>query len=153
MSNDLVPQGDRLRGVIAALLTDRELVINLGSDHGVTVGMKFAVLNSRGIDIVDPTTHEPIGSVEVPKVIVEVSRVEPKLSVARTFKKRKRNIGGQGFGMTGLAGMFDPPKWVEEWETLRMDQKPQIKELPPEASYVEIGDPVVESKDEEYITG
>jgi hypothetical protein len=41
---------------------------------------------------------------------------------------------------------------VDEWESLRTDQKPQIKELPESASYVERGDPVVQVVDDEYIT-
>jgi hypothetical protein len=143
---------ERLRGAVAALLTDRELVINLGSEQGVVAGMKFAVLNRQGIDIKDPETEEPIGSVEVPKVIVEVARVEPRLSVARTFKKRQVNVGGKGLGALGMTNLFEPPKWVDEWESLRTDQKPQIKELPESASYVERGDPVVQVVDDEYIT-
>jgi hypothetical protein len=143
---------ERLRGAVAALLTGRELVINLGSEQGVVAGMKFAVLNRQGIDIKDPETEEPIGSVEVPKVIVEVARVEPRLSVARTFKKRQVNVGGKGLGALGMTNLFEPPKWVDEWESLRTDQKPQIKELPESASYVERGDPVVQVVDDEYIT-
>jgi hypothetical protein len=97
---------ERLRGAVAALLTGRELVINLGSEQGVVAGMKFAVLNRQGIDIKDPETEEPIGSVEVPKVIVEVARVEPRLSVARTFKKRQVNVGGKGLGALGMTNLF-----------------------------------------------
>jgi hypothetical protein len=148
-----VSEQEPLRGAVAAILTDRELAINLGSDNGVKAGMKFAVLNSKGLDITDPTTEEPIGSIAIPKVIVEVSRVEPRVSVARTFKKRRRNIGGQGLGgLAGMGNLFDPPKYVDEWESLRTDQKPQIKELPESASYVERGDPVVQVLGDEYLT-
>lgn len=139
-----------LKGAVAALLTSRELVINLGSENGVGKGMKFAVLNSRGVDITDPETGETLGSVPTPKVIVEVARVEPRLSVARTFKKRRRNVGGAG-GL-GIANLFEPPKWVDEWETLRTDEKPDAREISPAESYVKRGDPVVEVRDEEYVT-
>ena len=144
---------DPLRGAVAALLTNRELVINLGTEQGVTEGMRFAVLNSHGVDIHDPETSEVLGSVDVPKVIVEAVRIEPRLTVARTFNKRRRNVGGSGGVSTlALSGLFEPPKWVEEWETLRTTEKPQIKELPEEDSYVKIGDPVVEVRNEEYVT-
>lgn len=141
---------DPIRGLVASLLTSRELVINRGSDHGVTKGMKFAVLNRQGLGIKDPETDEELGSVAIPKVIVEASRVDPRLTVARTFNKRRTNVGGQFSGL-GLAAMFEPPKWIDEWETLRTDQKPLIKELPPSESYVEIGDPVVEVRGDDYV--
>jgi hypothetical protein len=142
-----------LRGVVAALLNSRELVINLGSDAGVKPGMKFAVLNSQGVDIVDPETEKSLGSVPIPKVIVEVARVEPKLSVARTFKKRRRNVGGSGaLGLAAMGNLFEPPKWVDEWETLRIEQKPEAQEMPQSDSYVQRGDPVVEMQGDEYVT-
>jgi hypothetical protein len=98
------------------------------------------------------STEKPIGSVEIPKVIVEVSRVEPLLAVARTFKKRQRNIGGTGLTALGIGNIFDPPKWVDEWESLRTEKKPEIKELPESASYVQRGDPVVQVLGDEYLT-
>ena len=141
---------EKIRGAVAALLTNRELVINRGSEHGVTKGMKFAVLNRQGIHISDPETDEDLGSVDVPKVIVEATRVDSKLTVARTFNKRRRNLGGS-YPVGALGALFEPARWVEEWETLRTDQKPQIKELPETDSYVKTGDPVVEVRDDDYV--
>ena len=144
-----------LTGAVATVLSPRELVINIGAEAGVQTGMKFAVLNPMGIAITDPETDEPLGSVPIPKVIVEITRVEPKLSVGRTFKKRRRNVGGQGLGALGMAGvtnLFEPPKWVDEWETLRTEQKPEVAELDPEQSYVKRGDPVEQVMGDEFDT-
>ena len=144
---------DPIRGQVASLLTTRELVLNRGSEHGVQKGMKFAVLNPRGLDVADPETGKPIGSVDLPKVIVEVSRVEPRLSVAKTFRQKRVNVGGSGLGGAGLgiASLFEPPQWVEKFETLRTTEKPQSKEIDPKESYVQVGDPVVEVRDDEYV--
>ncbi len=87
-----------IRGFVAEIINRRELVINVGSEQGVEVGMKFAVLSAKGAEIRDPISEEPLGSIEIPKVLVEVVRVQPRLSVARTFKVRKRTIG-QGLGI------------------------------------------------------
>jgi hypothetical protein len=144
---------DKLKGAVATVLSSRELVINLGSEAGVEPGMKFAVLNRKGVDITDPETNESIGSVPIAKVIVEVTRVEPKLSVARTFKKRRRNVGGSGaLGIASMTNLFEPPKYVDEWETLRTAQKPEIAELPADQSYVKRGDPVEQVVGEEFDT-
>ena len=144
---------DPIRGLVASLLTNRDLVVNRGSEHGVRKGMKFAVLNPRGLQVEDPETGEPIGSVEVPKVIVEVSRIEPKLSVAKTFRQRRVNVGGRGVGGAGfgIASLFEPPEWVESWETLRTSERPHSEEIDPSESYVQIGDPVVEVRDDDYV--
>jgi hypothetical protein len=141
-----------LKGAVAVLLTNGELVLNLGSEDGVRVGMRFDVPNSHGIDIYDPKTTEVLGTVELPKVIVEDVRVEDRLTVARTFQKRRRNLGGSGdfLGSAGLWKMFEPPRWVDDWETFKTERKPQVEEISEEDSYVKIGDPVVEDSGDEW---
>jgi hypothetical protein len=137
-----------LRGRVAAILTRRELAINLGEDDGVQKGMRFAVLNRKGLHVTDPDTGVELGSVELPKVIVEVVRTQPKLCVARTFKKTQVNIGGIG---VGVGRLFEPSKYVTRYETLRSDEKPYEEELEEEESYVKKGDPVVQVIGDEYI--
>jgi len=143
--------GSSLRGNVAALINNRELVINLGSEDGVQIGMKFAVLNRNGLEVFDPTTGEKIGTVEIPKVVVEAIRVDKKLTVARTFHRKQRNVGGSNLAASGIVSMFQPPKWVNEWETFKTEQKPHAAELSEEDSYVKIGDPVVVSSRDEWL--
>jgi hypothetical protein len=140
----------RIRGSVAAILNRRELVLNVGSDAGVMTGMKFAVLAPSGLEIKDPETGEPLGSVELPKVLVEATRVDSKLAVARTFRSTKRNVGGSGLGLTG-ASAFDPPRWVEEPENLRLKDNPDREQLREAESYVKIGDPVVQVVGDEFL--
>lgn len=144
---------ERLHGAVAAILNRQELVINLGSDNGVTEGMRFAILNRRGVDIKDPNTDELLGSVDVPKVVVEAVRIQPRITVARTFRVTRRNVGGTGSLGIGLSGLFEPPKWVEVRESLRSQEKPAIAELDESESYVKVGDPVVEVRGEEFAFG
>src|SRR5690242_5755474 len=74
---------DRIRGKVAAILSKRELILNIGSGDEVQVGMKFVILNSQGMDVRDPDTGEVLGNVEVPKTVVKVVRVDGEhLSVA-----------------------------------------------------------------------
>ncbi len=130
-----------IQGHVAQVLNSRELVINRGSEHGVAAGMKFAVLDTKARDIEDPITGETLGSVYRPKVQVKVFRVEPKLALARTFKSRRKNVGGMGVGGAAISRMFEPPKYVREYETFKTDAS-TWEELDEEQSYVKIGDPV-----------
>lgn len=136
-----------IRGKVAQILNTRELVINLGSEDGVTSGMYFDVIDPKGTDIEDPDTGETLGSIERPKVRVKVSRVETRLSMASTYRSKKVNIGGQGgtrdFSSGFLSQILAPPKWVTKYETLKTQEK-TWEDLDEKESYVKIGDPVVQ---------
>lgn len=136
-----------IRGKVAQILNTRDLVINLGSVNGVTLGMYFDVMDPKGTDIEDPDTGEVLGSIERPKVRVKISRVETRLSMASTYRSKEVNIGGQG-GIRDLSSslvsqILTPPKWVTKYETLKTQEK-TWEDLDEKESYVKIGDPVVQ---------
>lgn len=137
---------DRIEGQVAQILTLRELVINRGQQHGVEVGMRFAVLNRRGSDITDPETHEVLGSVEIEKVLVKVVRVDERLSVARTF--RTYNVAGGAMWPALSAISVSPPR--REVETFATDEKRMKDELDEKDSSIKIGDPVVQIIGDEF---
>ena len=129
-----------IRGKVARILNSREIVINVGVQGGVAIGMRFDVMDTAGENIADPDTGELLGSVECKKVRVEISRVQEKLSVASTYKKRNVNVGGS----MGLASrMFMPAKWVAKYETLKTEEQ-TWEDLHETDSYVKVGDPVVQ---------
>jgi hypothetical protein len=138
---------ERITGKVAQIISIRELVINRGSEHGVRNGMEFAILNPQGARIVDPDTKEELGSVEIPKVLVKAVRVEPLLTVARTYVSHRRVTGG-----SSLSNIFAPREVYEVVETLRLTERPYLEELDETESYVKIGDPVVQVIGDEYIT-
>lgn len=136
-----------LRGKVAKILNSRELVINIGSDHGVEEGMYFEVLDPKGENITDPDTGEILGSIDRPKVSVQVSRVEPRISVASTYRAHRINVGGSSASLSALSG-FDslakqlmPPKWVTKYETLKTDER-TWEDVDEEDCFVKTGDPV-----------
>ncbi len=133
-------------GKVAAVLTKRELVINRGEADGVKVGMRFVVLNSQGIDIKDPDSGESLGSVEVPKTIVKIVRIDgAHLSVGRTF----RTIAGTPGILGAMSNFSGTPDRIE---TLDIDEHTLLKEeLAPGESYVRVGDPVRSTLGDEYI--
>lgn len=141
---------ERLAGKVAEILNQREVVMNIGEEAGVAKGMRFAVLNTRGLSIKDPDTNEELGSVELPKVLVETVRVYPKLSVARTYRLRRENVGGKGFGGLNLEYLFGAPRWVDTPESLKTTERTYQAELDEDESYIAIGDPVVQILGDEF---
>lgn len=136
----------RIEGKVASVLNERELVLNVGSDDGVTVGMRFRILYPGGIAITDPDTDEPLGSVEWPKTEVKIVSVQPKISVGRTFRKFVTPASGTrgmaAYAALNLMGNYTPER--VETETLRSGSPFAEKELDPSESFVNRGDPAVE---------
>lgn len=134
----------QIKGKVAKVLNARELLINRGSDDGVGVGMRFAVLDPQAENVRDPDTGKPLGSISRPKVTVEVTQVEPHLSLAATYRKVTENRGGSGLGTaTALSKVFQPPDYVQRYETFRSTEQ-TWEALPESQSYVKTGDPVVQ---------
>lgn len=129
-----------IRGKVARVLNEREIAINVGAKKGVTVSMCFDVIHSEAEDIIDPDTGEELGSIERPKVRVEIVHAQEKLSVATTFQTERVNVGGH-LGPFALALM--PPKWIHKYETLRTKDKGWFPHHEVD-SYVKIGDCVVQ---------
>tara|TARA_B100000749_G_scaffold237176_1_gene195639 strand:+ start:415 stop:876 length:462 start_codon:yes stop_codon:yes gene_type:complete len=136
-----------IRAKVARVLNSREIVFTAGEDKGVVVGQYFDVMDPKGEDITDPDTGEVLGSIERPKVRVQVTQVQERLSVASTFKKTRTNVGGSASSVFGELGAVSralmPPKYVVKYETLKTDEK-TWEDLDEEQSYVKTGDPVVQ---------
>ena len=135
-----------IRGKVARILNSRELVIKLGTEQGIELGMLFDVLDPKGEDIKDPDTGDILGSVERPKVRVKVNKLQDRICVASTYKKTDVNVGGSGVGIGGFANYLMPPKWITKYETLKTEEK-TWEDLSEEESYVKIGDPVIQAID------
>jgi hypothetical protein len=140
---------DNIRGKVAKVLNSKEVALNVGSKDGVETGMYFDILDPKGENIVDPDSKEVLGSIERPKVRVKVIKVQENLSVASTFKEKKKNVGGTlDFGGLGaISQSLMPQKWVSEVETLKTEEK-TWEDLEEEQSYVKTGDPVVQVREE-----
>ena len=108
--------------------------------------MRFAVLDPAGEQISDPDTGKIIGSLQRPKVQLEVVQVTDQMSVAKTYQYRTVNIGGTGSGFAQLgdvARLFTPRHEVKRYETLKSSEA-EWEPLTEEQSIVKVGDPVIQ---------
>lgn len=127
-------------GSVAQILNSRELVINRGGEHGIKKDMVFEVLAPQAENITDPETGQVLGSVDRPKVVVRVVQVDEKLAVARTFRSRRKNVGGSS-ALAMFDRMFQPPRYVTEYDTLRTSEQ-TWEDLDESESFVKTGDRV-----------
>jgi hypothetical protein len=119
-----------IEGKVAAILNDRELVINKGETSGVKSGMIFGVLEEK--EVQDPDTKEELGLIEIVKIRVKVVDVKPKMSICRTYETYHFNLGGSGqlrfmpsypWGLVSGAatiglGYEPPPNWVTKVKSI-----------------------------------
>ena len=132
-----------IRGKVAYVLNNGDIVINVGRAHGVHRGMYFDVIDDHNLEIRDPDTQEVIGSLEVSKIKVEVIDTQEKISVATPHLPVKRK-GGDSYRVSIPLGPFArslmPPSWVAEDAISRSEKD----------SNVEVGNSVVEFIGEIY---
>ena len=75
-----------IMGKVARILSDEEVVLNVGSEDGVTEGMEFVIFSVSEADrIVDPETGADLGAIETTKGRVNVHHVQDRISRARTL--------------------------------------------------------------------
>lgn len=131
----------RIEGKVATVLNERELVLNVGAEDGVEVGMRFKILYQGGIAITDPDTNKPLGSVEWPKTEVKIVSIQPHMAVGRTFRTISiPEVGISGFRIPRM--LYEPAKEVVE--TLRSSDGFAEKEISDAESLVKRGDPAVQ---------
>ncbi|HEU4510628.1 MAG TPA: hypothetical protein VFR78_20525 [Pyrinomonadaceae bacterium] len=71
----------KTKGRIIRILDSKTVIINLGSEHGVTGTSIFHILADPE-DVVDPETNEVLGSVKVTKGRVRALQVSEKFTIA-----------------------------------------------------------------------
>ena len=112
-----------IEGKIAKILNTRELVLNRGFDHGVSVDMEFAVLEPR-LSIIDPETQEPLGELEREKIRVRVFETHQKFSLARTYETYRELNRDRG----SLGGFSAQSYYVTQVKRLNTSGAPTYQE-------------------------
>lgn len=136
---------------VAEILNDRELALTGGASNGLAVGDVLRIVTQQATQIRDPETGEPLGEIVRTKAIVRVYEVQERFALARTFRTRRVNVGGQG--TSSFAGIFEAPKYETRVETLRRDPSGE-RALDEAESVVAVGDvaEIVEGKADDIPT-
>ncbi len=133
-----------LEGKVAKILSEREVVINIGSAQGVKKGMRFKILAPTPEEIPDPETGEILDIVDREKVFVQATEVRERITICSTYRTIKIPAGAFNTAYS-FSRLFDPPQEVPE--TLRIEDSLLPAPLSPEESYVKIGDRVKQVED------
>lgn len=123
-----------IKGNIATILNEREVVINRGSKDGVEIGMIFKILAETPIPIYDPKTKEPLGKLDREKTRVKCIEIQERLSVCTTYIKRVHK---------GINSLLATQAQMEDRtvvDTFRYDSSDKPQPISEEESYVKIGD-------------
>lgn len=128
-----------IEGKVAAVLNERELAINIGTEHGVTVGMKFKVLAEMPTEIIDPVSGEILGSLDRSKVNVKATDVKERFSICRTYKIKQVSDPISRYLASALIKGSR-----EEIETLKATDASFPPPLSEDESYVKKGDRVLQ---------
>jgi len=109
MTDETAPAADVTtadEGRVIRLVTDDELLFNLGSNNGVRQGMIYNILDPATQNVVDPKTRENLGSLERIKAQVRVISVTERMSLGRVYPGRSR--GGLPYSAETLMGPKPP---------------------------------------------
>ena len=122
-------------GKVARVLNKHEIAVNVGTAHGVAVGMYFDVIDAHELDIKDPDTGEVLGSIERGKIRVKIIYAQEKLSVAAASPfLSARQLASSGYRSSRPLGPF--AQSLMSAETKSSSEK--------EFSYAKVGDAVVQ---------
>lgn len=70
---------------IAKIISTKQIVVNAGSKDGLKEGDTLEIIDKFGTDpVIDPDTGESLGTLDIPKGTVTVSRVYPRMAIAET---------------------------------------------------------------------
>ena len=94
----------KIRGRIIRILDRSTVIINLGSDHGITRESIFSILGEPE-PVIDPFTEEELGRVSVVKGRVKAKTVTPRFTIATSKWLEERFIPSVSLDMERMLGV------------------------------------------------
>ena len=138
-----------ISGKVAKVFSDREVALNIGREQNVEVGMLFDIMVPGDLEIMDPDTGKPLGTITRPKAKarIKVSNVEDKFCIAHTYRMERVNVGGSD-SLPKLRGDLDLPRWETRVECIKTYEISRDG-LTESERYVATGDPVQQVMDDD----
>ena len=128
-----------IRGKVAAILNERDLVINKGGNDGISEGMPFQV-TQPDVPVIDPDSGAELGVLCRDKIKVKVVEVHPQFSVAKTYETY--SAPDLSLGRSEPGGVQRMVTRARKILTEKSDPKTVV--IGATGSTVNIGDPVIQ---------
>ena len=132
-----------IHGKVAAILNERDLVINKGHDDGVSEGMSFKVTQPN-LSIRDPDSGVALGVLTREKIKVRVFEVHERFSVAKTYETYTTTLPSTLEVVKGVANTLHGRTVTQVRKILIEPSERESVTIGVEGSTVKVGDPVVE---------
>lgn len=97
---------------VAYIIDDEKLVLNVGSEDGISKGQEFIIYGLSENDIVDPTTNTSLGRLELVRGTGVVDYIQDKMCILRTNTTKKSPTLSVSQMLSGEAHYipFDSPR-------------------------------------------
>ena len=129
-----------IQGKVAAILNERDLVINKGRNDGVSEGMPFQV-TQPDVPIRDPDSGADLGVLTRDKIKVKVFDVHPHFSVAKTYETYSARVPSE---VQQAMARFAGRTVTRVRKILAESSEQEGDTIGQEGSTVYVGDPVVQ---------
>lgn len=105
--------GNILTGKVVKIIDEYKLVINKGSDDGVTMSNRFLIYHLDEEVVVDPDTNEILGKLEIVCGEGRPEHIQERITTLVTCRQNKRNtktvVKHTGMGIFGSTEeIYDP---------------------------------------------
>ena len=94
---------------VVAVISDKQVVLNIGANHGVHEQDEFIVYGLSEEDIIDPETNENLGKLEIFRGIGIVSYVQDTMCILNAISKNPFQKLSNTFGYYS-EGVFNNPQ-------------------------------------------
>ena len=115
---------------IVDITSEYDVVINAGLDDNISAGTEFEIF-VYGKEIIDPDTHESLGTLDIIKTVVEAVAVYPKMCRCRKIVIEKKQPFGlilQDFVEVSTAKKLDVD-YADIQPNIEIDSKLKIGDL------------------------
>ncbi|HJE44431.1 hypothetical protein [Levilactobacillus namurensis] len=122
---------------VIRILSDTELVINLGSEDGINYNDKFEIYEP-GEQMINPLTNEKLGAFDYVKASVEAKEIHEKFSIVKHVTKSRETVSHGG-----LSALSQMTKEVTRTTTHSLPvNENQILPQNIKSTQIQVGDPV-----------
>jgi hypothetical protein len=132
-----------IEGKVAQILSERCVILNVGTAHGVKPGTVFIVL-ARGEEVRDPDSGAVLGRWELPKGMVRVTHAQERLATCEAYRpSEEADTSGNVLSAAMITHSMRPDSWGGGPGRGLKVNRGQVTGMP-QVGPVSVGDPVRE---------